>query len=122
MNNRGQPSGALTRRGFIRVSTLAATGAAAAISNVTHAAAATAAPAAENRASSAPATLPCGRIGKASISRLLLGGNLIGGWMHARDLKYSGALFRAYVTEQKLMETFSLIASLCLFPLGLRQT
>src|SRR6478672_6144004 len=28
--------------------------------------------------------------------------------MHARDLKYAGALFRAYVTEQKLMETFRL--------------
>jgi len=108
MNDRAQASRALTRRGFIRASTLAATGAAVAISNVTHGAGAAAAPAAENRASSAPATLPCGRLGKASISRLLLGGNLIGGWMHARDLKYSGALFRAYVTEQKLMETLRL--------------
>ena len=106
MNDQAQSPRALTRRGFIQASTLAATGAVAAISNVAQAAAA--APATENRASSAPATLPCGRIGKASISRLLLGGNLIGGWMHARDLKYSGALFRAYVTEQKLMETLHL--------------
>jgi len=108
MNDRAQPSRALTRRGFIQASTLAATGAVAAISNAAHAAAATVAPATENQAPSAPAALPCGRIGKASISRLLLGGNLIGGWMHARDLKYSGALFRAYVTEQKLMETLRL--------------
>lgn len=107
MNDPAKPSRALTRRGFIQASALAATGAAAAISNVTHAAVA-AAPATENPASSAPAALPCGRIGKASISRLLLGGNLISGTMHARDLKYSGALFRAYVTEQKLMETLRL--------------
>jgi hypothetical protein len=107
MNDRAQPSHALTRRGFIQASTLAATGALTGISNVAHAAGA-AVPAIENQALPDPVTLPCGKIGKASISRLLLGGNLIGGWMHARDLKYSGALFRAYVTEQKLMETLRL--------------
>jgi len=108
MNNPGQSSSAFTRRGFIQASALAATGAVAAVSSVAHAASAAAAPATENRAASTPAALPRGRLGKASISRLLLGGNLIGGWMHARDLKYSGALFRAYVTEQKLMETLCL--------------
>ncbi len=49
--------------------------------------------------------LPCGMIGNVKLSRMLLGGNLIGGWMHARDLKYVGSLFRAYVTEEKIMET-----------------
>ncbi len=49
--------------------------------------------------------LPCGTIGNVKLSRVLLGGNLIGGFMHARDLKYVGALFRAYVTEAKIMET-----------------
>ena len=39
---------------------------------------------------------------------MLLGGNLISGYMHSRDLKYTGALFRAYVTEEKLMQTFRL--------------
>jgi len=107
MNDPAQPSGALTRRGFIQASTLVATGALTAIPNVAQAVGALGS-ATENQALPAPATLPCGRIGKASISRLLLGGNLIGGWMHARDLKYSGALFRAYVTEQKLMETLRL--------------
>jgi hypothetical protein len=107
MNERIQTSRRLTRRGFIQASTLMATGTAVAVSNVAHAAAPGLA-ATENQATSAPAALPCGRIGKVSISRLLLGGNLIGGWMHARDLKYSGALFRAYVTEQKLMETLHL--------------
>ncbi len=52
--------------------------------------------------------MPCAYIGKAKLSRLLLGGNLVKGGMHARDLHYAGALFRAYVTEQKLMETFRL--------------
>ncbi len=107
MNDEAQPSRALSRRGFIQATALAATGAIAAMADAPDTAAA-AEPAAAPGASSAAAPLPCGRIGKASISRLLLGGNLISGGMHARDLKYSGALFRAYVTEQKLMETLRL--------------
>ena len=51
---------------------------------------------------------PYGMIGNVKISRLLLGGNLIGGYMHARDLKYVGRLFRAYVTEEKILETMKL--------------
>jgi hypothetical protein len=49
--------------------------------------------------------LPYGMIGDVKISRMMLGGNLIGGWMHARDLKYVGSLFRAYATEDKIIET-----------------
>lgn len=52
--------------------------------------------------------VPCGMIGKAKISRLLVGGNLVSGYMHARDLKYVNQLFRAYVTEEKMMETLRL--------------
>jgi hypothetical protein len=52
-----------------------------------------------------PDQLPCGKIGKVTISRLLLGGNLISGFMHCRDLKYVNGLFRAYVTEEKILET-----------------
>ncbi len=59
----------------------------------------------------APA-MPCGTIGKARISRLLLGGNLIGGYMHARDLKYVDGLFKAYATEAKILETLQLAESL----------
>lgn len=105
MKERRRLAHPLTRRRFIERSTLAATSAIAAISSARGAATVAAA---EPVPSSSPDPLPCGRIGKASISRLMLGGNLIGGWMHARDLKYSGALFRAYVTEQKLMETLHL--------------
>jgi hypothetical protein len=36
------------------------------------------------------------------------GGNLIGGWAHARDLIYASSLFKAYNTEKKVYETLML--------------
>ena len=53
-------------------------------------------------------TLPKGKIGKWEISRLVLGGNLIGGWAHSRDLAYVSDLFKAYNTEKKIFETLIL--------------
>jgi len=52
--------------------------------------------------------LPTGKIGEHTVSRLILGGNLIGGWAHARDLLYVSSLFKAYNTEQKVFETLML--------------
>ena len=52
--------------------------------------------------------LPKGKIGKHEISRMIAGGNLIGGWSHARDLIYTDTLFKAYNTEQKVYETLML--------------
>jgi len=52
--------------------------------------------------------LPKGKIGDHEISRLVLGGNLIGGWAHARDLIYVPSLFKAYNTEKKIYETLIL--------------
>lgn len=52
--------------------------------------------------------LPMGALGNARISRVLLGGNLIGGYMHSRDLAYVGQLFRAYAIPQKIQETLAL--------------
>jgi uncharacterized membrane protein YphA (DoxX/SURF4 family) len=52
--------------------------------------------------------LPLGKIGNHEISRLILGGNLIGGWAHSRDLLYVSSLFRAYNTERKIYETMIL--------------
>ena len=52
--------------------------------------------------------LPKGKIGKHMMSRLILGGNLIGGWSHARDLLYTDTLFKAYNTEKKVYETLML--------------
>lgn len=49
-----------------------------------------------------------GKLGDVKMSRLMLGGNLVSGYMHARDLKYVTRLFRAYVTEEKIFETFRL--------------
>ena len=52
--------------------------------------------------------LPRGKIGKHEISRLVMGGNLIGGWSHARDLIYADQLFKAYNSERKVYETLML--------------
>ncbi|HPS13487.1 MAG TPA: DoxX family protein, partial [Prolixibacteraceae bacterium] len=52
--------------------------------------------------------LPKGKIGKHEISRLVMGGNLIGGWAHSRDLIYVPDLFKAYNTEKKIYETLIL--------------
>jgi uncharacterized membrane protein YphA (DoxX/SURF4 family) len=52
--------------------------------------------------------LPKGKIGKHEISRLVMGGNLIGGWAHSRDLIYVPSLFKAYNTEKKVYETLVL--------------
>jgi hypothetical protein len=55
-----------------------------------------------------PGSLPCGKIGSVSLSRLFLGGNLIGGWAHSRDLMYASKLFTSYNTEAKIFETLEL--------------
>ena len=57
---------------------------------------------------SRPAACRCGKIGKVSLSRLVLGGNLIGGWAHSRDLMYASKLFTSYNTEAKIFETLDL--------------
>ena len=56
-------------------------------------------------------TLPQGQIKDLKISRMILGGNLIGGWAHARDLIYVSKLVKAYHTDQKVFETFRLAES-----------
>lgn len=50
-------------------------------------------------------TLPKGKIGDLEISRLFLGGNLIGGWAHARDLIYVSKLVKSYHTDRKIFDT-----------------
>jgi hypothetical protein len=52
--------------------------------------------------------LPRGKLCGLEISRLILGGNLIGGWAHSRDLMYVSSLLRAYNTEPKVFETLGL--------------
>jgi hypothetical protein len=52
--------------------------------------------------------LPKGKLGDHELTRLVMGGNLIGGWSHARDLIYASQLFKAYNTEKKIFETLML--------------
>lgn len=88
----------LTRRSLLRASlgTLAAAGAAVAETQ------------SKGNAATGAGGLPCGDLCGARISRMLLGGNLITGGMHSRDLKYVRELFKAYATEAKIIETLRL--------------
>jgi len=61
-----------------------------------------------SKADTTSGSLPCGKIGDVSISRLIIGGNLIGGWAHSRDLMYASKLFTSYNTEAKIFETLEL--------------
>jgi len=52
--------------------------------------------------------LPAGKIGDVTISRLICGGNLIGGYAHSRDLIYVSPLLKHYFTDEKIIETLEL--------------
>lgn len=52
--------------------------------------------------------VPHARLGGLELSRMFLGGNLIGGWAHARDLIYVSKLVKAYHHDAKVFETFYL--------------
>ncbi len=56
-------------------------------------------------ASEAIKPMPMGKMGNQQFSRLIMGGNLIGGYSHARDLTYVGTLMRHYNTDAKIAET-----------------
>lgn len=96
----------ISRRGFVKSSLLASAAIPLGLNSQT---ASTSGPAA---APAAPAgqseTQPMGRIGNQEFSRLMLGGNLIGGWSHSRDLSYVSTLMRRYNTEPKIRETLDL--------------
>jgi len=52
--------------------------------------------------------IPLAKLGNESISRMILGGNLIGGWAHARDLLYVSELVTTYFNDDKIFETFAM--------------
>lgn len=54
------------------------------------------------------AEMPYGKVRDIRISRLVIGGNLIGGFAHSRDLVYVSRLLKAYNTEEKVFETLAL--------------
>ncbi|MGE5419334.1 MAG: hypothetical protein ACM3UT_04070 [Chloroflexota bacterium] len=49
--------------------------------------------------------LPEGKLGDLTLSRMLIGCNQISGYAHARDLNYANTLFKAYNTDEKVIET-----------------
>ena len=53
-------------------------------------------------------TMRMGKMGGQEFSRLMLGGNLMGGYSHSRDLAYVSMLMRRYNTEAKIRETLEL--------------
>jgi len=55
---------------------------------------------------------PRAKIGSLELGRMILGGNLIGGWAHARDLRYVDRLVKAYHHRDKVFETL-LLAEKC---------
>ncbi len=52
-------------------------------------------------------TLPKGRIKDKEFSKLILGGNLLNGWAHSRDLIYVSSLVRAYHTRERIFSTMA---------------
>jgi len=52
-------------------------------------------------------TLPKGKLGKFELSRIIIGCNPIGGYSHARDLRYVGTLSKRWHTPQKTKETWA---------------
>jgi hypothetical protein len=67
-----------------------------------------AAPTAPPAAPPATDALPTGKIGSLTVSRMLLGGNLLTHYTHSRDLKYVRNLCAHYNTPDKIMETLAL--------------
>ncbi|NMC40904.1 MAG: hypothetical protein GYA43_07000 [Bacteroidales bacterium] len=49
-----------------------------------------------------------GKPAEFELSRLLMGGNLIGGWAHSRDLIYVSKLVKTYHTDEKVLQTLAL--------------
>jgi hypothetical protein len=95
-----------SRRGFLRTS-VAASLAAPLITSLEEYALQAGEPPAAAKPAAAKVTMASGNIGKVKLSRLICGGNLISGYAHSRDLIYVSKLLKAYFTDEKIMETWS---------------
>jgi len=96
----------VSRRDFVKTSALAAAAFPALLRAEPGAASSASQPAGTPPAQ--PEALPMGRIGGVEFSRLMLGGNLISGWAHSRDLRYVSTLMRRYNTAAKIAETLEI--------------
>lgn len=92
----------LSRRGFVKSSLLAS---AAIPLGLRGQSAGPSQPGAPESPASSREALPMGSIANQQFSRLIMGGNLIGGWAHARELPYVSTLMRRYNTPSKIRET-----------------
>jgi hypothetical protein len=98
------------RRGFLRKSVVATTGATLGMYSFEekHLLAQAAEKPRGARPQTGGANMPTGKIGNLTVSRLFCGGNLMGGWAHSRDLVYVSTLVKAYHTDEKVFETLAL--------------
>ena len=97
----------ISRRGFVK-STLIASAAVPLGLSQPAPAGAQAATSAPPGAKPAPEAFPTGKIGGQEITRLMMGGNLISGYSHSRELNYVSVLMRRYNTNAKIRETLEL--------------
>jgi hypothetical protein len=94
----------LSRRDFVKASVLGS----AAIPLVLRGQAADSEPKRPTADTSGDKGLPKGRIGNLGVTRLIMGGNLIAGYAHARQLAYVSTLMRQYNTPAKIRRTIEL--------------
>lgn len=98
----------LSRRGFVKTSLIVSAAVPLGLSQPATAGAQTAADPARPAAKPAPEPFPTGKMGDQEFSRMIMGGNLIGGYSHSRDLNYVSTLMRRYNTDAKIRETLEL--------------
>jgi hypothetical protein len=106
------PNTKSNRRSFLRRSAAASAGVYSMSAGLSLAQGTTPAPQATPVAPNSKGTVPAGKIGKWTISRLISGGNLLSGWCHQRDLLYVRNLAGAYLTEQKQFDTLQMLEEL----------
>lgn len=101
-----------SRRRFLNATTVAAAATAGFVSPEERVLAAALAEGADRQVkppASGASSLPTGKLGKLTISRLISGGNLLSGWCHQRDLLFVSQLAQAYLTETKQFDTLELL-------------
>jgi len=101
-------SGNLDRREFLKTSLVGSATALSALSLEEQALLGAAKESAKVSLETGVQALPAGKIGNLTISRLICGGNLIGGYAHSRDLIYVSPLLRHYFTDEKIIETLEI--------------
>jgi hypothetical protein len=98
----------ISRRGFVKSSLIASAVVPLGLSASARAAAQAAAAPAGPAATPSADAMPMGKIGGQNFSRMIMGGNLFGGWSHSRELAYVSNLMRRYNTDAKIRETLEL--------------